>query len=459
MAALPKLQMLGLLVLVHLCTAAMSTSQAVCTPAAALDHDGCAGSGLLQQDMLRIGPSGFIRSPAVAVEESDSPSLLDNVRSTRRDQINNPHGSAPAAHEAPESHGASAEPAAVAEPSEAKGPEAIETEPAAAVIEPATSVRAASEATAVSENAKPIVRIVPPTAYTPGTAYDPLQPASYGSWAGLRLELYLVPTLSAIHSSAYGPLPDFFEAARQSLSAAAAIPAGRVKLLSVRGEYVQFDMLQLRDSQIVEKGLEQEGSSKKMQSMLQAARHVTQPVLDLWDDHSVLDAELQIVSTGDHGPEHGAAHGPSPAAGPAAEPAGHGSPEIEQADEPAEQAPADAASMEEAVGPEVKQVPVSTWRAAIPPGFATIVDLEILPGWASNDPTPWSVFQLLQGEVASPYGDLGRGPLGALLRGAQLTAAGGSGLAPPRMQGAAAAQGISEIIAVAYLFLTAMHLV
>lgn len=458
MAALAKLQRWALLVFVRLCTAAMSTSPAVCTTAAAFDHHGCAGSGLLQQDVLRIGPSGFIRSPAVALEDSDSPSLLVDVKTTRRDEINNPHASAPAAHGAPESHGASAEPAAVAEPLEAEGPEVIEAEPAAAVIKPAMGGGAASEATAVSENAKPIVRIVPPTAYTPGTAYDPLQPASYGSWAGLRLELYLVPTLSAIHSSAYGPLPDFFEAARQTLSAAAAIPAGRVKLLSVRGEYVQFDMLQLRDSQIVEKGLEQEGSAKKTQSMLQAARHVTQPVLDLWDDHRAPDAELQIVSTGDHGPEHGAAHGPSPAAEPAAEPAGHGSPELEKA-ESAEPVPADAASTEAAAVPEVKQVPVSTWRAAIPPGFATIVDLEILPGWASSDPTPWSVFQLLQGEVANPYGDLGRGPLGALLRGAQLTAAGGSGAAPPRMQGAAAAQGISDVIAVACLIVTTMHLV
>lgn len=434
MASPSKSHMLALLMAMRLCCAAGTTSRtAVCAASATPGRDACAGSGLLQHDVLRVGPSSRLGPLSISPEGTGSPpSLLAEAKTMRRDRSENPHQ--------PESHAAAPEPeAAASEPAE---PGAAASEPAA-VTEPASGGGAASEAAAAAANAPPTVRIVPPTRYTTGTDYDPLQPASYGSWAGLRLELYLVPTLSAIHSSAYGPLPNFFEAARQSLSAAAAIPAGRVKLLSVRGEYVQFDMLQLQDSKIVEAGLEQEGSSRKMQSMLQAARHVTQPVLDQWDDHRTPDAELQISSAGRHGPEHGSAHGPAPAA----EPSGHGAPEeVGQAAEPT---PAEAESMQAEAAPEVKQVPVSTWRAAIPPGFATIVDLEILPGWASTDPTPWSVFQLLQGEVSNPYGDLGRGPLGALLRGAQLTAAGGSGAAPPRTEGATAARGMSSLVTAA----------
>lgn len=90
--------------------------------------------------------------------------------------------------------------------------------------------------------------------------------------ATFRLELRLSPSLSDINSSSVGPLPAFVKSLVQVLCKSVSLPKEQMRFLSIRGEYIEFDMLQLGNPSLVESKLLQGIHPEKQDDHVEVAK-------------------------------------------------------------------------------------------------------------------------------------------------------------------------------------------
>lgn len=213
-----------------------------------------------------------------------------------------------------------------------------------------------------------------------------LEPTATGNAApkySLMMEVHIPIRLRELHSGTYGPLPKLVKDLQEQMQAAAEVPASRLLVLDIRGEYMTLDLKQLE-------------------------------LLAMNDSH--------VTSLLEHVPD----------------------PEMS----PTEGALAEAFDCE--AGNEMWESGWSQTKKAwccrneqVGCPKETIVDIEVLPGSSSAEPTPASIMTTWARQVADEQSTLRKGPLAPLFQSVTLVTQ-GSPAAPAEAVSAKVAEAPPE---------------
>lgn len=193
----------------------------------------------------------------------------------------------------------------------------------------------------------------------------------------LRAELNIQSALGEIHAGEHGPLGRFLTNLKAELCQSVGIPEERLSVLGVRGEYMKFSMLEVKEGR---------------------------------------DARLQLLGTHTSGTRRNDPHAHSPQTDEGNDSSSSG---VGMRDLAAEAAAA-AAVASSVVKGSAGSVTTEGRRATDSEDTESIVDLEILPGASASEPSPHTVFLVMQRQLSTPDSRIMSGPFMELLSSASL---------------------------------------
>mmetsp|Transcript_41035 Transcript_41035/g.87403 ORF Transcript_41035/g.87403 Transcript_41035/m.87403 type:complete len:324 (+) Transcript_41035:147-1118(+) len=182
----------------------------------------------------------------------------------------------------------------------------------------------------------------------------------------LRLELYLLLSVKALHEGSFGPLPSFLTTLQEELCKSLGLSTRRLSVLSVRGDDVKLNMLMLNDTAAVTRALHS----------TDLRRHASV-------GSALVDATAAVAG------RLGGGQDP------------------------------DLASMVHGETGSGVQPPAAAEQEDWHHGRA-IVDIEVLPGYLVSEPTPRTVLGLWQEQLEHADSALRTGTLGAVLERATI---------------------------------------